>query len=163
VSDAYYLPALGPVLLLMGSVVDSLGRRAGAAAAVAVVALMAVSAGVLVNVNATDVKADKVRRGDFAFVKTFLGSSQAMMDGGHVFRHYVSATQIQDLSYNSTSLLARRRGKYIPLTYADYKGKVVGILADRTDFLHSDAARQLTATCPQTVRPTVVLWDCRQG
>jgi hypothetical protein len=50
----------------------------------------------------------------------------------------------------------------VALPFDRYRGKVVGILADRTDFLAGDAARDLAARCPETRRPTVVLWDCRQ-
>jgi hypothetical protein len=163
VSATYYLPAAAPFLILVGTVVDDIGRRAQLAVGVALVAIVAVAVGSATKVNSDDQRADAERRADYAFVKTYVGESPAMMDGGHVFRHYVPGADISDLSYNQKELLVREAGKYVPVPFDRLRGKVVGVLATRTDFLGSAAARDLGARCPRTTRATVVLWDCRQS
>jgi hypothetical protein len=163
VSASYYLPALAPFLVLMGTVLDDIGRRAQLVAGVVLVAVMAVAVTSATGVNSDDRQADRQRRADYAFVRTYVGESEAMMDGGHLFRHYAPDADISDLSYNDKELLVREAGKYVPVPFERLRGKVVGVLATRTAFLGSAAARDLAARCPQTTRETVVLWDCRRS
>lgn len=163
VNETYFLPAVVPFIMLLGCAValSSAGPRAVVVTVVAVLAL--IGARNVLRLNDSDRAADRVLRADFAFVGTYVGTSPALLDGGHIFRHYVGSRQIVDVSYNAKELLLRERGEYEPVAPAELRGKVVGILTERkrAGFLRSEAAEDLTARCPRTDRPTVVLWDCR--
>jgi hypothetical protein len=161
VNETYYLPATVPFIILLGWVVDATRTASKVALVAATVLLMAFGIHNDLRNNDSDRAADRVRRADFGFVANFLHGSPALLDGGHIYRWYIPNAPIEELSYNAKELLLREAGRYVPVTREMLQGKVAGILSTRRAFLQSAAARDLSATCPRTDRPTVVLWDCR--
>jgi len=162
VSETYFLPALAPLLVLAAWMVGEL-RPTMRMAVVAVLAVAMLGGAIsLEGANARGRRSDRQLRADMAFVGDLLGRSPGLLDGGAIFRHYLPASQIQDLSYDATGLLIRRDGKYEPVPPAAYQGTVVGILSTRTVFLQGPGATELTSHCRRVDRPTLVLWDCRR-
>lgn len=161
VSETYFLPALGPLLVLFAWIVGDLPARAQAAVLALLAIVMLAGTVSVVRTNASDLRADRRLRTDLAYVGDFLGPSRGFLDGGHIFRYYLPGHDIDDVSYDATGLLVRHAGRYEPLPPAAYEGAVVGILSTRTAFLSGPGARDLSNRCPRTDRPTVILWDCR--
>ena len=161
VSDAYFLPAFAPLLLLAASVAGDLRPQLQKAAVGALAVVMVLGTVSIVRSNDRDQRTDRRARADLAFLDDFLGTSPALFDGGHVYRHYLPDRRIADVSYNATGLLERRAGEYEPVPPSAYAGAVIGILSTRRAFLDGPGADDLSARCPRIDRPTVVLWDCR--
>lgn len=161
VNNTYFLPALAPILVLFAWIVGDLRRRTQAAVAAGMAVVMAGGLASLAGTNQRDQERDEITRADFAFVGAFVAQDRGLFDGGHIYRHYLPGTRIEDISYDSDELLIRRGGDYDPFPPQEYQGTVIGVQANRKLFLDGPGARDLSANCPRIDRPTVVLWDCR--
>ena len=161
VTPTYLLPALGPLIPLVGWLVDAQPTRwRGWALGGAVCALVALSWWATPTADGEDA----AYRDDLTWLGSTLRGHEVLADGAHILRHYLgSSYRIATIwvTYEGDALLLRERGEYRPLDTQDTEGRLVVVAARRPGFPASAQHIPSLAGCPLTVRRTVLVFDCR--
>jgi hypothetical protein len=155
----YLLPALAPLICVVGSAADRLPSPRAAAAVVAAMGVL-----LLISWSAWLPPApDAALRTDLRWLGETLRGREVLADAGHIYQHYLGpsyAIRPLTVPYDGNSLTLREGGKYRALTPADVAGKVVIVQASRREFLGREGERALLGACGQQDRPTVRVYDC---
>lgn len=166
IAPQYFVPALAPLLCLVGFAAHRIGLtlgpyfRAGLAGLVLFLVLPAIWPG---NHQVQAKQLDQIKRREVLWLGGFLRGHEALVDGGHVYRHYLGleySIQPITVAYDGKALLVRNRGMYRTLNWEDVKGKMIVIQNDRQRFFSGPMPVTMLADCPRIKRPTFQVYAC---
>ncbi len=160
-SPGYLLPGFAPLICFVGMMADQIQSKLGRLILSTSVLALVLATGAKQNLYAGDEKA----REDVKWLGEIMINRQALVDGGHIYRHYLGQSyniRAISVSYDAKSLLFRERGEYRKIKKDDLEEKLL-VIQKRPQQVVGGSAMEMLSGCSQVDRNHIVVWDCRNG
>jgi hypothetical protein len=169
ISPQYLVPALAPLLCLVGLAAYRVGValgpyfRAGLTALAVVLVFPPIWPGAA---RAQMQRENQSRSAEISWLGNILRGQEALVDGGHIYQHYLGpayAIRPITVAYDGKQLLVRSRGIYQPLGRQDLEGKLIVIQNDRERFFSGPLPRIMLWGCVEIERSIFHVYDCSKA
>jgi hypothetical protein len=157
-SPGYLLPGFAPLICFIGVSVDRIRLKSGRLALAGLALGLILATGVWRRADAND----EMSREDLKWLAENLTNRQALVDGGHIYQHYLGRRydiRTISLSYDAKSLLLRERGEYRELRKEEISNKLV-VIQKRPQQSVDELDAGLLAECSKIDCNNIIVWDC---